>query len=68
MNCFAIKQTQFDEIKKIVCFQTHLLILVLYANYDLLEENNPFCLLHNLLYMDVIFISTYYILPLYLGI
>jgi hypothetical protein len=30
------------------------------CKYDLLEENNPSCLLHNLLYIDVIFIFTYY--------
>jgi hypothetical protein len=28
--------------------------------YDLLEEDNPSYLLHNLLYMDVIFVFTFY--------
>jgi hypothetical protein len=32
------------------------------CKYDLLEENNPSCLLHNLLYMEVILKFTFYLL------
>jgi hypothetical protein len=32
------------------------------CKYNLLKENNPSCLLHNLLYMDVIFKFSFYLL------
>jgi len=34
--------------------------LCIFYKYNIIEENKPFCLLHNLLCMDIIFIFTFY--------
>jgi hypothetical protein len=56
----AIKQTQFDEIKWFVFFFTFLVIIVPYANMTNLKKLS--FLLHNLLYINVIFIFGFYLL------
>jgi hypothetical protein len=53
----TIEKTQLDEIKQFVCCfsDPHPL-----CKYDLLKENNPTYLLHNVLYMVVIFIHLHF--------
>jgi hypothetical protein len=51
----AIKQMRFDEIIGLYVFKNSFDDFSPLCKYDILEEYNPSCLLHNLLNMDVIF-------------
>ncbi len=56
----TMKQAWHDEIKWFVCFLNTFGHPYPLCKYDILKHNNPFCLLRNLLYMDVIFILAFF--------
>jgi hypothetical protein len=59
-----MKQTQIDEIKWFICFKKFIWWTLSPSQIWPTIKNNPSCLLHYLLYMDVIFIMTFYFIIL----
>ncbi len=58
----VIKQAQHDRSNGWYVFKNPFSDCHSLCKYDLLEENNSSCLLHNLFYMDVIFIFIFNLL------
>jgi hypothetical protein len=62
------KLWRIDEIKQFVYFESLFIDPCPLCKYGLLEKKNPFCLLHNWVYMNVIFLFIFYLLLWYFGI